>query len=643
MDEGVTTGNGTDPGTDATLTGPTPTGTGTPPPVDDAPDADAPDGFVAPGDAGADADAATPSDPSIGDPDTFAAGEYDVEEDIDTTDNAQRRPISPLIYGINSFDVSTIPAPVLKAVTFVRRGGDRVNSYDWETNLSTDSTEEGPVTSTSDYELLPNGITGAARTHPAALDIDMITRTRAANIGAMIPFVLNDYVAKIAADVIPWTTWTAKAGQRTGFYDRNLIGTTAWAANDEPALGDGVVYTDEHFAYLRSHIAADIYAPGPQRVLVAIDNEPDIYAGNYPYLQAGSGANLHPQAANKSNVVGTLVDGNQFLNEKFLPFAKRVKDLDPNAFIVGPTHYHYDGFTTWNVTMNAYSDKGDGKWFMEDFLKAVKTESDREGRRLLDVWDFHWYPQGTPPDAPDDSAYYAEYINPNNFSATSRPTKAEAIDWILQSPRSFWDDTYDENAWYTDADHTNGPAHILTRVQQRIDASYPGTPIGVSEYWPGGGGTIYNGLGVADILGIFQRMNVGLGAMWPDGDVTYAYGAFRLLRNADGNGLKFASTYVPVTNPATAAIEKAERARSSAYAASDDATKMTVLVINKTAAARRFALRAKHSSLLKTVTAYRIVEGQPVPVAQPADTLTKKNAYLYAAPAFSATLLVFEN
>ena len=92
----------------------------------DAEDAgDAADGADAgePGDAG---DAGDAQGPPVGPPDSFPAGDYDVETVLDTTND--RRPISPLIYGVNSSNVASLPADLLASVTFVRRGGDRVNT-----------------------------------------------------------------------------------------------------------------------------------------------------------------------------------------------------------------------------------------------------------------------------------------------------------------------------------------------------------------------------------------------------------------------------------------------------------------------------------------------------------------------------------
>ena len=132
----------------------------------------------------------------------------------------------------------------------------------------------------------------------------MVAKTRAAGIGAMIPFTLNDYVASKDHESMSFAEkWTPAGGQRDLWFDRNHPVTTG-AIPAEPRLDDGAVYADQHFAYLKAKLG-DIYAAGATRVIVGTDNEPDTYHENYPFLQAGAGA-----AINRNGVgVGTLVDG----------------------------------------------------------------------------------------------------------------------------------------------------------------------------------------------------------------------------------------------------------------------------------------------------------------------------------------------
>lgn len=126
---------------------------------------------------------------------------------------------------------------------------------------------------------------------------------------------------------------------------------------------------------------------------------------------------------------------------------------------------------------------------------------------------------------------------------------ADEIEAGLQSPRSYWDPEYDEQSWIT-RDHMQEPAKILVRLQERIDAAYPGTKLGVTEYFPGGRGHVSSGLATVDSLGVFARMGIEMAAMWPHpGRVEYAYGGIQLLRNASGTGVRFADTLVQAEHP----------------------------------------------------------------------------------------------
>lgn len=545
--------------------------------------------------------------PPPGDPDTFAAGEVDVVTNIKTAEN--RKAISPLIYGINGFASSSFPADVLASVTMVRRGGDRGNSYNWETGVSNGSHNNNFVNDTS--MATSGGI-------PAGQDLALLSQHRPAGRAVMVPFVLNDWVSGPAGGI---GAYDQPGWNRASYFVRNQgVKPTAFSAS--PDLNDGAVYTDEHLQYLRNQYpGVDITAPGPGQLLVGIDNEPDLYHYNFPMLQEGSG---DPILASNGNEIGRRVTSDEF-TARMIAFAKKVKQMAPSSTIVGPSHYHFDGWTTWHMLQDArYSSKG--RWYMDDFLPAVASASATEGKRLLDVWDFHWYPQ---------RVFNGTYTW-NLDNAVRTMTQAE-IDAVVQGPRSYWDTTYDEQSWITSSDHLAGPAYIINRLLPRIAAGYPGTKIGVTEYNPGGRNHVSSGLAVADSLGVFARLGVQIAAFWPVGGGStpaFGYGGLKLLRNADGAGLKFAATDVKVEHP--------EIAPSSVYAGMDTPDRVTVLVINKTNAARKFGLRAFNTERLTTVSAYRLDASHSTPFLASTATLTKVNAYAYTAPAMSATLLVFK-
>ena len=550
---------------------------------------------------------APPPPPPPGDPDLFAAGEVDVVTLVKTAEG--RKPISPLIYGMNSFASSSIPADVLAGVTLIRRGGDRGNSYNWETNVSNGSHNNG---FSNDLVL------GAGANGPAAQDLALLAAHRPAGRAVMVPFVLNDWVSGPQGGIGAWN----QPGWNRGQYFKRVGFTKPTAFLPTPDLNDGMVYTDEHLAYMRAQYpSADVTAPGPGQLIVGIDNEPDLYPYNFPMLQSGTGAAI----VNNGTTVGNRVTSAEF-TQRVIGFATKVKQMAPTANVVGPSHYHFDGFTSWwgeNTTL--YGNAPTARWYMDDFLAAINTASTQQGKRLLDTWDFHWYPQGT-----SNGTYVW------NLDNAVRTMTAAEIDQVVQGSRSYWDPTYDENSWITEPWHMGGPTQIIPRLQTRIAAAYPGTKIGVTEYNPGGRNHIASGLGMVDSLGVFQRLGVEMAAFWPVGSnaaMAHAFGGIKLLRNANGAGLKYASTDVKVEHPEVAA--------TSVYAGMDTPNLVTVLVINKTNATRTVGVRAFNTTRLTTVDVYRIDAANPSPYLAAQAPVTKVNAYGYAAPPLSATMLVF--
>ncbi len=317
-------------------------------------------------------------------PDTFTTG-VDVITQVDTSSG--RIPISPLLYGLNAWYSDSYPAAFMKAVTFVRRGGDRGNTYNWETNVSNGGIENGYVSDMSLAAGLPD------ENAPAGQDLAAMRKNRAAGRATMVPFVLDGYVAKQVVDYIPWDQPGFK---RTDYFTKEtILKPTPYATT--PDLTDGVVYTDEQLAYMRAQFPDDILAPGPSRLLVGIDNECDLWSYNFPMLQTGSGLVIHANdnMASKSTIaVGNRVTATEFF-QQVISFTTKVKSLAPQSYIVGPSHYGFDGFRNWNLPANATTYPSLGHWFMDDFLAAMKTASDKAGIRLVDTWDFHWYPQQT--------------------------------------------------------------------------------------------------------------------------------------------------------------------------------------------------------------------------------------------------------
>jgi hypothetical protein len=201
--------------------------------------------------------------------------------------------------------------------------------------------------------------------------------------------------------------------------------------------------------------------------------------------------------------------------------------------------------------------RGGHPWFIDYYLAQMSAAGTRQGRRLLDVLDVHWYPE-----ARGDSR------------VTDRgATSTRDVEARLQAPRTLWDPTYRENSWI--AEWFFGYLPILPRLRQSIEQHYPGTKLGVTEYNFGGGSTVSGGLAQADVLGVFGREGVYLATLWGiEEDEAYLASGFKLYRDYDGRGGVFGNIAV------RAAVS--DRARASVYASVRDGdAALHVVLINK--------------------------------------------------------------
>ena len=168
-------------------------------------------------------------------------------------------------------------------------------------------------------------------------------------------------------------------------------------------------------------------------------------------------------------------------------------------------------------------------WFPDKYLPAIKTASVAYGKALVDVYDFHWYSEAT-----DGTT---RVINMTGSTLTDAQVQA-----IVQSPRSLWDITYQENSWITNS-VLGGPIYILGRLQAKIAAKYPGMKVAITEYNNGGPQHIAGTIAQADNLGIFGAQGVFAASLWPlSSSEPYTLGAFRAFRGFDGANACFGDT-----------------------------------------------------------------------------------------------------
>lgn len=275
--------------------------------------------------------------------------------------------------------------------------------------------------------------------------------------------------------------------------------------------------------------------------------------------------------------------------------ALAVKTADPSAQVSGPIidwwwGYFYSMQDIWNGWGNGnpcyepWSNPTDreahgGTPLIEYYLQQFSKYSQQYGLRLLDYVDIHGY-------------FAATY----NGSGVGLSTAGDTQEQIarLNSTRVFWDPTYtDPNYtqpnYITDANYTSNCSvpleapKLIPMLRQWVASDYPGTKTAIDEYNFGGLESINGAVTQADILGIFGREGLDLGAFWPttnDNTQPGANYAFAMYRNYDGKDSMFGDVYLSATSIASGADAEGQLSVYGAERSSDNA--ITVMVINKT-------------------------------------------------------------
>jgi hypothetical protein len=248
---------------------------------------------------------------------------------------------------------------------------------------------------------------------------------------------------------------------------------------------------------------------------------------------------------------------------KMLATAGMVKSNDPNALVLGPEEYGWNGYfysgydQQWSGQHNDsnpadFPDRGtNGGWdYMPWLLNQFHQHDTNTGQRLLDYFTLHCYSSdGAVSDDDDDSTVTQLQRN--------------------QTTRQFWDANYVDPGWI------NSVIMLIPRMKGWVSTNYPGTKIGITEFDWGGEDYMSGATAEADLLGIFGWQSLDLATHWTTPDTgTPTYNAMKMYRNYDGNKSTFGDTSVSATgtNPDDISTFAAVRSVDGA---------LTVMVINK--------------------------------------------------------------
>ncbi len=276
-----------------------------------------------------------------------------------------------------------------------------------------------------------------------------------------------------------------------------------------------------------------------------LDNEPDIWSdGN----KGATHPEVHPAKP-------TCVE----LKDRSIALATAVKNVDPNAQILGFVSYGFNGYHTFQDATDWPSVGGGYNWFIDYFLDKMEAGSVAAGKRLIDVLDLHWYPEAY------DLASGGHRITDSSINTTAMYNAR------MQAPRTLWDSGYSEISWIHTYCHDHLP--LLPEVWASINTYYPDTNLAITEYAYGGETHWSGGIATADVLGIFGKYGVYIATYWGSG--SYVDAAIKIYTNYDGAKSTFGDTEVYATD--------SNKVASSIYASvfDDYACELHLIVINK--------------------------------------------------------------
>ncbi|HEY0157218.1 MAG TPA: glycoside hydrolase family 44 protein [Thermoanaerobaculia bacterium] len=446
---------------------------------------------------------------------------------------ADRHRINPNVYGVNF----ATPAQLLDLnVQLNRSGGNTTTRYNWQQNAANhahdwfyESLEHGPdVPGEETDNFIQETKDGGAQ---PMITIPMIGWV--AKMGPNRQRLASFSIAKYGAQQHSDWQWFPDAG--------NGVRTNGTLITDnDPHDANTPVDSSFMAAWVQHLVTRWGGAAGSGVRYYILDNEPSIWHGTH--------RDVRPEAPTMDEMFEKIVD-----------YGEKVKSVDPNALVVAPEEWGWSGYLLSGYDQQYGSRTGQwsntpdrvahGGWDYLPWLLAKLHEHERSfGRKLVDVFTVHYYPQG------------GEYSDDVSSAMQLRRNR---------STRSLWDPDYTDETWIAEK------VRLVPRLKEWVDTYDPLTPVGLTEYSWGADNHMNGATAQADVLGILGREGMDMAARWvtPATD-SPAYRAIRMYRNYDGSKSAFGDISVRATAPnpdnvsAFAAIRTSDRA-------------LTIMLVNK--------------------------------------------------------------
>ncbi len=453
-----------------------------------------------------------------------------------------RRPISPLIYGVAFASSNQLQA---LNVPLNRSGGNSETRYNWQLNAHNRAADwyfESLADSPAD---------------PGAQGDQFVADSRNGGADPMITLPMIGWVAKLGPNRARLASFSiARYGAQT---DRDAqwfpdAGNGISAATGQPISSndpaDANVLVDSKFQqdWVRHLINRWHDSAGGGVRYYILDNEPSLWHSTH------------------RDVVKTglrMAD----LRDRLVDYAARVRAIDPGAWIAGPEEwgwsgYFYSGYDQQWGGQNGWSSFPDraangGMDYLPWLLDQLRRHDQTSGQRSLDLFTVHYYPQG------------GEYGSDVSTAMQLRRNR---------STRSLWDPNYRDESWINDR------VRLIPRLKDWVNQYYPGLKTGMTEYSWGADNHINGATAQADILGILGREGLDLATRWVvPASGAPAFKAIQIYRNYDGARSAFGelSVFADAPNPDNLSAFAAIRSGDGA---------LTVMAINKITAGSALSL-----------------------------------------------------
>jgi hypothetical protein len=449
---------------------------------------------------------------------------------------AHRHPISPLIYG-TAFAASNQLADL--NFTMNRSGGNEETTYNWAINAHGKGTDNY-------FESYPD-----SSATPGESADSVVANSKMAGAQPLITVPILGWGPKLGPNraILPSFS-IAKYGPQTGFDPYFTDAGNGVSVTNDTLItwndpNDANIPVDANFqeGYLEHLISTWGVSTNGGVGYYIMDNEHSLWFSTHQ--------DIHPVGAAMQEILGKIV-----------AYASMVKSLDPQALVLGPEEWGWDGYfysgydQQWSGQHNNdnpadYPDRAaNGGWdYMPWLLNQLHEYDTAHGQRLLDYFTLHCYP------------------HEGNVGGNAVDSATELL--RNQSTRQFWDPNYVDPSWI------NSVIMLIPRMSNWVATYYPGTKIGITEYNWGAEPYMNGATAQADLLGIFGRQGLDLATRWtiPAGN-TPTYLAMKIYRNYDSQDHTFGDTSALAggPDPDNVAVFAAQRAADQA---------LTLMVVNK--------------------------------------------------------------